>query len=136
MNKISKTNQTIETLHFIDSFWNYLYKNLGLSLKYSTHYTETAYNGSGIARINFDMPVIIQEDWMKRKTLEAVSGFLQTYNFNIQQDREGFFINRVVTNPTNLEHQLEEYLVNIELSDYKCRIKITDIAKKETETGI
>ncbi|MDO8622873.1 MAG: hypothetical protein Q7R52_01395 [archaeon] len=122
--------ETIEDQHFIKSFWTYLYQNIGLSLKHSSHYLAPAYKGSGRAEITFDTPAIIEEDWMKRKTLEVISGFLETYNFNVQKNGEEFILHRVVTTPINLEHFTEEYAIEVKMSDNKCRIKITDIAKK------
>jgi hypothetical protein len=112
----------------MNSFWTYLYRNSGLSLKYSRHYLAPAYKGSGIAQIEFDTSLIIQEDWIKRKTLEVISEFLlDVYQFNIQRNDDEFILHRVVTNPTNLEHSPEDYLLKLTISDDKCRIIITDL---------
>jgi len=128
---MNRINKAIDDPHFIDSFWGHLSRSLGLSPKYSSHYI-TADKSSGTAQIAFDIPQIIHKEWIKKKTLEAVSDFSAgIYHFNIQQNGEEFIIHRDVINPVNLEQSEEEYSINLKISDNECRINIKDLCPKK-----
>jgi len=129
---MDKLTKVIEDQRFMDAFWTQLYKNLGLSNKYSQHYISLANKESRTAQIGFDVPQIIQEDWIKRRILKVIPDFLKEYKFNVQQKDRIFVLDRLVTDPKDLEQQyIEEYSIDIKMSPDECRIIITDLASKE-----